>query len=312
MSKVPTHVCYEEASRAIVLPDLISVIREATLTGKRSRMSIAQRSIAFCQKKENAFVTMPAYSDDDLLFIAKVGTVFSHISKDPRSAVNSIVVVYSGRTGMLIATVDGAAVTNAKCAAVAALATQICTYEKPHSVAIVGAGTQALQQFRAISCVRVIERLSIYSRGEARMKKFVNQILSTGFPEEKLNVASDINKICRGASIIATTTTASTPLGSFAGLDNGVHINCMGGHSTEFREIPNDVLMRSVLIVEDKLTASAEAGMTHATALDFEQALTTDGLADKNTIFSSVGHAFHDYLVVKYILAQHGLLCVEQ
>lgn len=271
-------------------------------------MCIPDRALMFPKDETSAFVSMPAYSEEDALFITKVGAIVSATGDITRSTVNSVVVAYSGVSGALIATIDGAAVTNAKCAAVSALITQICTNHRHHTVAIIGAGVQAFQQFLAISSVRKIESLAIFSRGSERLVNFMHSITARGFPASAIRIAACVDDACRGASIIATTTTANTPIGIFSGLQEGIHINCMGGHTTNSREIPHEVLEHSLLIVEDRQTAFKEAGKIHEGALDIEQALIEDDLAKRKTIFSSVGHAFHDYLVVHHILKKRALI----
>jgi ornithine cyclodeaminase/alanine dehydrogenase-like protein (mu-crystallin family) len=94
-----------------------------------------------------------------------------------------------------------------------------------------------------------------------------------------------------------------TPLPISADLPAHVHVNCMGAHTVESRELPADLLATSVVIVEDVGTAIAEAGMSHAGAIELA-ALTAPGttdLAHRRTVFASTGCAYLDLITCAHL-----------
>jgi ornithine cyclodeaminase len=95
-------------------------------------------------------------------------------------------------------------------------------------------------------------------------------------------------------------------LARFSDLLPGVHINCMGGHTVESREVPLELLRASTLIVEDLPTAIAEAGEVHANAITLGQLVQGDSgpLRAVRTIFSSTGHAFLDVITTAHLLRE--------
>jgi ornithine cyclodeaminase/alanine dehydrogenase-like protein (mu-crystallin family) len=83
-----------------------------------------------------------------------------------------------------------------------------------------------------------------------------------------------------------------------------VHINCMGAHTAESRELPVALLRSSVVIVEDVRTAIAEAGESHSGAVELATLLAEmDGaLAGRRTIFASTGCAYLDLITCAYLV----------
>lgn len=304
----PRHISYDQAMSQVVLPHLIEELHIAAVAERRRAMIIPPREVMLSENGQNAFVSMPAYSDEEKLFVTKIGAIIAPSEGSFSPTVNALVVAFCGRTGAIVGTIDGRAVTNIKCAAISGLVSRYCTSNKPHTVAIIGSGVQARQQVWAIHAVREIAELRIFSRRAENAGRFIEEIARSGMLSGRLVNCRTIDEALDGASIVATATTSSTPIGKFENLFEDVHINCMGGHTVESREIPWPILERAVLIVEDRPTAVAEAGLLHERALELEEMVKRQDLPNSITIFSSTGHAFYDYCTAKHLLEHAGFL----
>jgi ornithine cyclodeaminase/alanine dehydrogenase-like protein (mu-crystallin family) len=198
---------------------------------------------------------------------------------------------------------DGAALTELKCAAVSALVTDYCAVPEAKALAIVGAGVQARQQFRGVCSVRAIEEIRLHARNPAKRRELADEIRSGGHALRVIE-AESLEHAIAGADVVGTATAACTPLGEFRSLSASVHINCMGGHTETSRELPAALLESSLLVVEDVPTAVAEAGTLHRRALELDQlpGLAPDVLRKQRTVFSSTGHAFLDLIATAHVL----------
>ncbi|MGH3243455.1 MAG: ornithine cyclodeaminase family protein [Spirillospora sp.] len=278
---------------------LATVIGEAAARGAIGRMSVPPRQ-RIVDEHGTKFISMPAVSADHRLFINKTAT----ITRGPGTTVTSVVPVFSAETGGLLAVLDGARVTDLKCAAVAALVTGHCAAPGATTLAIVGAGVQAWQQYLAVTAVREIARVRIHSRTRRGAETFGARIRAAG-PAE-VTVCGSAAEATAGADIVATATTSSEPLPISAELPEHVHVNCMGAHTPTSREVGRELLERGVLVVESLDIAIAEAGEIHRSALDLAALLATDpaDLARRTTVFSSTGHASLDLLTCSYLLTR--------
>jgi ornithine cyclodeaminase len=124
--------------------------------------------------------------------------------------------------------------------------------------------------------------------------------------EVRIAPCESLDEAARDADVIGTATASTTPLASFSALSPGVHINCMGGHTTASRELPLELLRSSTLIVEHVPTAVAEAGPVHAHAISLGELVNQDpaALRTRRTVFSSTGHAVLDLITTAHLLRE--------
>ncbi|HEV7777054.1 MAG TPA: hypothetical protein VGO76_09325 [Luteibacter sp.] len=274
----------------------------AIYTAPTSDWDIPQRSVIWRENPRSAFVSMPAYSESDQFFICKIGAIVPQPATAGVTS-SSIIVAISARDGTLLAILDGAAITNLKCAAVAALVTEYCAPRDSRVLGLVGAGVQALQQVRAAVSVREIERIQVYSRSAARAEGFIERACQVA-PSAEFVICDSPARAIAGADVLVTATTSTLPLiESLDAVRPDVHINCMGAHTPQSREIASAILRDSYLIVEDKPTALSEAGPDHAHAISISELIVaTPPPTRQRTIFASTGHALLDLIATKHVM----------
>lgn len=298
---------YDALYAAAKLGDLIDELDELVRGGGHRHITVPPREIVPAGDA-GLCLSMPAVSARHGLYINKVATIFERAPDDVLPRIHALVAAFSATTGELLGLFDGAAVTNLKCAAVSALVTRYCAAERAEVLAVIGAGVQARQQVAAVCAVRPIREIRLYARDPARLAAFAGDVAAQCGPRVAIVRARSVDDAIDGADVIGTATASDRPLGRFANLRPGVHINCMGGHTTESRELPNTLLRDAVLIVEDVPTAIEEAGELHRDALDLGR-LAAQPVADlrrRTTVFSSTGHAFLDLATVAYLLKAEG------
>jgi len=302
----PVHISYSDILRAINLNDLMDDITDELARGTRREMTIPQRSVIVVEDR-CANVSMPAFAEADELYVHKGGTIRLASKASRAATVSSLVSVYCTKTNKLLCTIDGAAVTNVKCAALSGIAYRKCTDpDRSHVATIVGSGVQAVHQLWAMLETRDLTEIRLVSRNSDRASSFIR--LAAALAGRKLPdvVLSSFDQAVDDATIVCTATTSHIPLGPFSALRSDAHVSCIGAHTTSSREVPLSLLQTAVVVVEDRQSAIAEAGVVHDRAYEFEDLITMDRLSECITVFSSTGHAYYDYCTVKYILALLG------
>lgn len=302
----PVRISYADILRTISLTDLMNEITGELVRRSRYEMNIPQRSVIVVPD-HCANVSMPAFAEADDLYIHKGGTIRLTPETSRSATVSSLVSVYCTKTNKLLCTIDGAAVTNIKCAALSGIAFRQCTdSNRPHTAMIVGSGVQAIHQLWALLETRELAEIKIVSRDQDRARNFIQSAASLAGSRQLKIEASSFDHAVEDATIICTATTANTPLGDFSRLKPNVHINCIGAHTTSSREVPLSLLQQAVVVVEDRDSAIVEAGIVHEAAYEFEEIIGMDNLSERTTVFSSTGHAFYDYCTTRYILTLLG------
>ena len=288
------------------LPRLVRELEVALEEGLHERMQVPLREVVSSEERRVAYLSMPAVSEHLGLYINKVATLFGRSATDPLPTVHAVVTAFSTRTGELLAMLDGAAVTNLKCAAVSALVTDRCARADARVLAIAGTGVQARQQAVSVCSVRPIREVRLWARNASRCARFAAELRASLGQDVRVIPCESLDEAVRTADVIGTATSSKVPLGRFADLSPTVHLNCMGGHTAEAREVPLELLRTSTLIVEDLATAVAEAGPVHASALSLGQLVRTEreALRAGRTVFSSTGHAFLDVITTAHLLRE--------
>ncbi len=294
---------YDFITNTINISALTNHMENMLNTLSQNDYIIPPKDIIIINKPYSIFFSMPAISSKVGLYINKTGSFFKRNSLDIIPTINTVVTAFSSVTGEVVAVLDGTAVTNIKCAVITAIVTKYCTLLNASKLAIIGAGTQARQQISGILSVRSIKELHVYNRSNNNLTKFINEIKLL-YPKLSILQYSSIKECILDVDIISTTTSSFEPLCDYDNLKPGVHINCMGAHNPNSREVPKHVLNASLLIVEDIITAIEEAGELHRNAITVSQLHTIQqsNLQKEQTVFSSTGFALLDLITVDYII----------
>ncbi|WP_330231737.1 hypothetical protein OHA40_04115 [Nocardia sp. NBC_00508] len=301
------------ASSVRLVRSVAESMRDALCGGAVGRMLVPPRETVE-DATGTKFISMPAVSPDHDLYINKVATIMPAPERHgiPQAShaatVTSVVPIFSVSTGRFLGVLDGAAVTNLKCAAVTALVTDRCAAPDSRVLGIIGSGVQARQQLLGASAVRDLAEVRIWSRDPRRAAAFARDASAMVAATVNVVVCASAVEASRGVDVLSTATTSVSPLPLAVDLPAHLHVNCMGAHTTESRELSVELLRSSVLIVEDLRTAIAEAGPSHAGALELDALVSADAseFACRRTIFASTGCAYLDLITCAHLADRHG------
>ncbi|MET9324422.1 ornithine cyclodeaminase family protein [Streptomyces sp. NPDC003038] len=186
--------------------------------------------------------------------------------------IHGVVVLTDLETGRITALLDGAELTAVRTGAVAGLATRWCTPEDAEDLAVIGAGVQARALVRAVSAVRPIRSVRVFSRTRARTEVFAQWIRDTagdpGRPGRPVDVTvcPTAKAAVTDAAVICTTTSTSgrIPLVAADWVAPGAHLNVIGGTHEDAIEVDPALLASAFVVVEERAAAVEEAGEVRA------------------------------------------------
>jgi len=206
---------------------------------------------------------------------------------------------------------DGAALTALRTAAVSGLATRLLARDDSARLVVFGAGVQARAHLEAMCAVRPVTELVVVSRSRGAAEALVRDGLQQGL-DARLGERGSV----ADADLICTCTTSEQPLFDGSLLRSGVHVNAVGSHRPDARELDTETIRRGRVVVETRDVALAEAGELaipiaegaivprHVVA---DLAETVRGAQVRRspedvTVFKSVGMAFEDLAVARAIV----------
>lgn len=176
-----------------------------------------------------------------------------------RSGVRFVVHVFSASTGKLRVVLEANLLGMVRTGAASGVATRWLARRDAEILGVFGAGWQAEGHIEAIAAVRSLRQVKVFARNTERLSAFCKKM------SERLEIdviaAPTAEETVRGSDIVSTITTSATPLFEAGWLSPGTHINAAGSNSLIRREVGEDVIKASNIIVVDSVeTALREAG----------------------------------------------------
>lgn len=172
-----------------------------------------------------------------------------------RAGARFLVLLYSAKSGDLLAMIEADRLGQMRTGAATGVATRhLAKSKRPLTVGIYGSGWQARSQLEAVTVACDVESVAVYSRDPDRRVAFCDEM--TQVLEVPVSPVSTPESAAEGKDVVITATTAKDPVLRGAWLSPGVHVNAAGSNMLMKREIDDDVVKRSDLIVVDSIEQS--------------------------------------------------------
>lgn len=221
---------------------------------------------------------------------------------------HALYVLFDAERQAPVATLDGAALTALRTAAVSGLATRLLARKDAGRLVLFGAGVQATSHLEAMRAVRPVEEVVVVSRGRGRAADLVERATTLGL-HARVGAPPDV----ADADLVCACTTSETPVVEGARLPDGAHVNAVGAYLPTMRELDTEAVRRAKVVVDTREAAFAEAGdllipigegaigREHVVAdlAELVGGARVRTSPDDVTVFESVGVAFEDLIVAR-------------
>ena len=248
----------KQVQSLIDIDELISTLEQAHIQYATGKAVMPVRLVVPLPQIQGRITSMPGFLNEDKALGMKVVTYFQDNPKRNLPAILGTIMLFSAETGKLIAVMDGSYVTAVRTACASAMATKKLANDETPVLGILGAGVQARAHILALTHVRTIERIKIYSPSGASAAGIKRDLE----PDTKIaiEVATNAETAVRGADLLVTGSTAREPILKNEWLKAGVHINAVGSHRPDYREIDGATLARAKVVVDSRAAIMAECG----------------------------------------------------
>ena len=258
---------------------------------------------------------MPAYRyGEHGAFGMKAICVFPGNPSLGKDAHQGLVMLFSQETGEPLALMNASQITAIRTAAVSAVATRLLARPEASELGIIGVGVQARTHLVALGSVRSVRRARVACRNPEHADQLIREMREkVSFPIE---VVSSNEAAVRDADIVVTATSAHEPVIRREWIAEGAHINAIGTHSPQSREIDTATMAAARIFVDRRESALNEAGDYLLAAK--EGAVTPDSIVaeigelvidskigrrspSEITLFKSLGLAIEDVVCAEYV-----------
>jgi alanine dehydrogenase len=248
----------KEVQSLAEVEELIPVLERAHIQYSTGKAVMPVRLVVPLPQIEGRITSMPGYLNEDKALGMKVVTFFPNNLKQNLPQILATVMLFSADTGKMIAAMDGNYITAIRTACVSAMATRALANPESRVLGVLGAGVQARAHIRALTQIRKISEIRVYDIFEASARQLQESLQKeSGI---KINVVQSAREAVRGADLLVTVTTAKEPIVKKEWLQPGMHINAVGSHRPDLREIDGATLAGAKVVVDSREAIMAECG----------------------------------------------------
>ena len=302
----------EDVQSAVSMAEAIEAMKEA-FTALSHGTAIVPNRINLTMKDQNALhLSMPAYITGGKYMTIKLVNVHFDNPQKGLPLINGVILVMDAIEGNLMALVEGKSVTALRTGAGSGLATDLLANRDASFAVIFGTGAQAQTQIEAIRHVRELKSVKVIGRSEKKTANFCNAFDEIVQPGRKDDL--------KNADIICTATTSEKPLFNFDQVKLGAHINAVGAHKPDTRELSTDTIQNSKVYIDHLPASEVEAGdilvpiTEGAYSWDYIEGklgelvagnISGRGSDSEITIFNSIGNAAQDLVIATQVVEKY-------
>jgi ornithine cyclodeaminase len=250
------------------------------------------------------------------------GSAFKLVSVRPQNrerglpTIHAVALWFDGETGSPLLLVEGSGLTALRTGAASGYATRLLASPTAATLAMIGAGGQALDQVRAVCAVRPIEHVRVFTPTGVSARTLAKQVHAEFAIDAR--AAASVTEAIDGADVVCCATNATTPVFGPNTIAGRVHVNAVGSYRPDMRELPGDLVATAEVFAVDEVSAAlAEAGeVIHAVrkGLRAEAEFVEIGTVSLDTaalrgptVFKSVGVAIQDWAICRLLAARVAL-----
>jgi ornithine cyclodeaminase/alanine dehydrogenase-like protein (mu-crystallin family) len=244
-----------EADVRAVLPlrDLIDTMETALSAFSSGQVRQPVREVIEPGSGGNFFAAMPAYIEAGPAMGAKLVTVYHRNAQLALPTHQAAIVLLDAETGTLQAVMDGRYITEARTAAVSAVALRVLARTEARTLGIIGSGVQAGSHLRAFSLVWKFGEVRCWSPTEAHLRRFVDA-------HPQVQAAESAEAAVRGADVVVLVSASPTPVVWNDWVAPGACVMSVGACRPHQREMDPRLVVRGRVIVDSRASALKESG----------------------------------------------------
>ncbi|MDE1995426.1 MAG: ornithine cyclodeaminase family protein [Rhizobiaceae bacterium] len=249
-------VLNEEQTRdALAWPTLIEAIAE--MFCKSCVMPVRHHhDMEVPGEKAATLLLMPAWLPGHYTGV-KILSLFPDNGLRALPAIFGTYMLSSGKTGEMLAVIDGGELTARRTAATSALAARYLSRADAEELLVCGTGRLSLNLMQAHAQVRPLKRIAVWGRDRDKSEAVAAAGRALGLNVEAV---ADLEPAARSADIISCATLSSTPVIAGEWLKPGAHLDLVGGFKPDMRETDDIAIRRARVFVDTRAGATKEGG----------------------------------------------------
>ncbi|MCS4537758.1 MAG: ornithine cyclodeaminase family protein [Thaumarchaeota archaeon] len=248
----------EDIASVLEMDDVIDAVERAFVDFAKGKAKMPPRSIMDFPENDGWVGIMSAAIETAGSIGTKVVTVFKNNAGKSMPTTMATILLNDASTGEPLAIMEAGLITAMRTGAASAIATKYLARKDSHVVGLFGAGIQAKYQLFGVSRVRKVGNVKQYTPTKARQKKFAEEMEKE--IGAKIQIVGNPKESVQNSDIVITATTSPTPVFNGKWVSDGTHINAIGAHTKDTRELDTTLIEKAKIVVDLREAALKEAG----------------------------------------------------
>ncbi|MFI5258856.1 MAG: ornithine cyclodeaminase family protein [Candidatus Limnocylindrales bacterium] len=250
----------KDVQSLLTMPEAIRVVEDAFRQHAEGATVLPQRTVVSPPEHNGVQLGMPAYIGGGIDALGlKVVTIYpDNPAKYGVATTIGVLLLNDATTGAPLALMDAGYLTAVRTGAVGGVAAKYLARKDATSVGLFGSGVQARAQLRALCAVRKVAAVMVYDPARERAADCAREM------SEELGIhvesVADPRTAVQGMDIIVTASSSQVPVFDGHWLEPGQHINGIGSHSPDRRELDTVTIAQSKVVPDSTPACMVEAG----------------------------------------------------
>lgn len=245
----------DQTRRALPFPALIDALA-AMFAGDVVMPVRHHHDVAVPGEADATLLLMPAWQPGAYIGV-KMVSVFPGNTRRALPAIFGSYLLSSGRTGELLAIIDGGELTARRTAAASALAARHLARPTSRHMLMAGTGRLSLNLIAAHASVLPLDEISVWGRDAAKAEALAKEARALGFAA---TAVADLEAAAGSADLISCATLSESPLIRGDWLKPGAHLDLVGAFKPTMRESDDAAVSKASVFVDTRAGALAEGG----------------------------------------------------
>jgi ornithine cyclodeaminase/alanine dehydrogenase len=313
---MPLLLSRKDVESVLTMKGCLAAVEQAFAELARGNAVLPQRSVIRVAEHKGVFLAMPALigGETNALGIKAVTVYPDNPGQHELPTTLGTLMLCDPATGQVIAIMDAGFLTAVRTGAASGVASRYLARKDAKVCALFGAGVQARKQIEAIHLVRPLAKVMVLDVSAEAREKFAREAgKALGI---EMVAVTDPETAVRAADIVVTASSSHDPVFDGNWLQPGTHVNNIGSHSPDARELDTTTVKRSKFVADLREANLAEAGDILIPIK--EGAVTADHIyaslgeivtgakpgresADEITVFKSCGLAIQDVATARAV-----------
>lgn len=257
---MPLLLSLRDVQAVLTMESCIEAVSGAFVALARGEANMPQRAVIRVPEHKGVFLGMPAYigGAEPCLGLKAVTVYPDNPARHGLPTTLGTLLLCDPATGKVVAIMDAGYLTAVRTGAASGVATRHLARTDASVSTIFGAGVQARKQLEAVHAVRPLRRVHVLDVNATAREAFAKD-MSIALGVEVV-ATTDTEAAVKAADIVVTASSSHDPVFAGEWLRPGTHVNNIGSHSPDARELDTRTVVRSKFVADLRSANLAEAG----------------------------------------------------